>query len=201
MRRGQDGVGARPGRIDQRKPRSMIPSTFSPAWRAAVERGDVSQFKSQSDLAAFFRATSMIGGCFQDLPDSQQDRVVGLRDRFPAAIAEARAAATREREAADGAPRYILGRTNPERIPTLAELKPELDAIETEIGNVPDKPPSKSDGQSTWVEVIKRVNAKPAKRTRAEIDAMWTKATEKVNRERGFNSPAREIYARRNRQA
>lgn len=113
----------------------MIPATFSVAWRAAIERGDASQFASQSDLAAFFRATSMIGGCFKDLPDEQRDRVVSLRERFPAAIAEARATATREREA-EGGPRYIIGRSNPGHVPTLAELQPELDAIDTELGKI-----------------------------------------------------------------
>lgn len=145
----------------------MIPTaTFSPAWRAAIERGDASHFESQADLAAFFRATSMIGGCFNDLPESQRDKVIGLRERFPAAIAEARAVATREREAADGAPRFI-GRTNPDRMPTLAELKPELIAIEAEIGKVAPPTPSAKDiyarrakARNAWDDVIARRNEK-----------------------------------------
>lgn len=145
---------------------NMIPSTFSPAWRAAIERGDASHFESQADLTAFFRATSMIGGCFLDLPESQRDKVVGLRERFPAAIAEARTEATREREVADVAPRFI-GRTNTDLIPTLADLKPELIAIEAEIGKVAPPIPSAKDiyarrakARGAWDEVIAVRNAK-----------------------------------------
>lgn len=166
----------------------MIPSTFSPAWRAAIERGDASGFASSEDAVAFFSATSN-AGCFFDLSMDQRGTVGDLRSHpdlanLFTASASARHARGREVErnqAAAAAPRFILGRTSPDRIPTLADLKPELAAIETELAKVG--------------------NAKPGKRTQAEIDAMWTKATEKVNRERGFNSLAREIYARRNRQA
>jgi hypothetical protein len=165
----------------------MIPSTFSPAWRAAIERGDASGFTSSEDAVAFFDATSN-AGCFFSLSMDQRGTVGDLRSHpdmanLFTASASARHARGREAErnlAAAAAPRFILGRTSPDRIPTLAELKPELDAINTELA---------------------KVSAKPGKRSQAEIDAMWTKATEKVNRELGFNSLAREIYARRNARA
>ncbi|CAN7303618.1 hypothetical protein [Mesorhizobium sp. LjNodule214] len=126
----------------------MIPADFPPHWRAAIETGDASGFKTQDDFVAFFRATSIVNGCFGELSDAETDNVVGLRDGFPEVNEAARQAATKEREAA---PRFI-GVTNLARAPTLAELQPEIDAIETGLGKM-----SRSASES-WAKVIAKHN-------------------------------------------
>lgn len=152
----------------------MIPSTFSPAWRAAVERGDVSGFTSPEDAIAFFSATSN-AGCFFSLSMDQRGTVADLRSRpdlaklFTASVLarHARERAAEGNQAASASPRFTVGRTSPDRIPTITELKPELDAIKAEIGKVAPPMPSAKDiyarrakARGAWDEVIARRNAK-----------------------------------------
>ncbi|MER9529578.1 hypothetical protein NKI89_07165 [Mesorhizobium sp. M0309] len=125
----------------------MTSSAFPAHWRKAVDTGDASGFTNQDDFAGFFRATSMIRGCFDELSAEQKSNVVSLRDAYPSVNEAARRAASQER---DASPRFI-GLTNLARIPTLADLKPELAAIEAEISNMPRPDP--------WAKVIDRHNA------------------------------------------
>lgn len=137
----------------------MIPTTFPPRWRAAVERGDASGFNSAEDVVAFFDATSN-AGCFFSLSDDQREHVADLRSRDDLAnlfTASAQARHARERKADTiqanaAAPRFILGRTTPDHIPTLSELKPELAAIDAEINRMPKA--------TSWAKAVSRTNAR-----------------------------------------
>lgn len=152
----------------------MIPSTFSPAWCAAIDRGDASGFTSSEDAVAFFDATSN-AGCFFSLSMDQRGTVADLRSRpnlanlFTASVMarHARERAAESNQAASASPRFTVGRTNADCIPTITELKPDLDAIEAEIGKVAPPTPSakeiyarRAKARGAWDEVIARRNAK-----------------------------------------
>ncbi|MBZ9748299.1 hypothetical protein LB516_24005 [Mesorhizobium sp. CO1-1-7] len=126
-------------------------TTFPAHWTRAIDRADASAFTGESDFAAFFRATSMVQGCFTDLTKDQQDNVLTLRDRFPAVVEAARRESIKEQDAALAGPRFFGNLAVGKPAPTIEQLKPELAAIEAEIGKVP-----KSD---TWEKAIAKTNA------------------------------------------
>lgn len=127
-----------------------IPSTFAAHWIRAIDRGDASGFTNQADFIAFFRVTSMIGGCFDELSDVQKRHVMNLRDSYPAVNEAARRQAIKERESV---PRYIGAYAGNKPAPTIEQLAPELAAIEAEIASMPAAKPNYG-----WDDIVAKVN-------------------------------------------
>lgn len=135
----------------------MIPNQFPSHWRAAIERGDASGFTSAEDAIAFFDATSN-SGCFLSLTEAQRGNVAdlravdGLANHHLASVQRrhAREREAEQKEAALKGPRFFGNSAAARPAPTLAELQPEIEAIEAEVEKI-EKP-------DMWASVIAKVN-------------------------------------------
>jgi hypothetical protein len=137
-----------------------IPSTFPAHWRKAVEAGDASGFTDAEDAIAFFDATSN-SGCFSSLSEAQRGNVADLRsvDALANLHLESimrRHAREREAEQTQAAlkgPRFFGNSAVARPAPTLAELQPEIEAIEAEVEKIGQQATS-----DAWAKVIAKHN-------------------------------------------
>lgn len=145
----------------------MTSSTFPAHWRKAVESGDASGFTDREDLIAFFGATYAYS-TFMALSEDQRMNVVDLRSACSDASLEAK----------------MRGHAR--------DHDKKREALKRKLPQIFSKTAAKPFGASP----AKPVTA-AAKRTQAEISAMWSEAADKVNAGLGFNRMAAGIYARR----
>ncbi|RWE30745.1 hypothetical protein [Mesorhizobium sp.] len=130
-----------------------IPSNFPSHWRQALDARDIATvaFHDEEDAIAFFGETG-IYNCFSKLSDDQKMNVVDLRSRFPDESLEAvMRGHAKQRAAEPKGPRFIGAYAGNKPAPTIAQLQPELAAIEREIANMPKPDP--------WAAAIAKTNA------------------------------------------
>ncbi|TGQ87697.1 hypothetical protein EN851_27135 [Mesorhizobium sp. M8A.F.Ca.ET.208.01.1.1] len=145
-------MGARLKHTSKTEFEMTVPATFPPHWRAAIESGEA-RFADRADIFAFFKAvddpatwsaftaeerqsTFSINGQYED------DRMVYLHNA-----------------AALKAGRRLIGNSIARTAPTLAELRPEIEAINAEIEEGRRRRHEGPKASSSWAGVIEHINA------------------------------------------